>query len=83
MGARSKLDQPTPGGHLANWAIHVRGILHQDRRDLSLVAADTTARRLLVLNHRTALCCRSCGPLRMSMSLPLVWQGSYLARGVG
>lgn len=44
------------------------------RNPLSLVAADTTDRRLLVLNHKTAPDCPVVMAVRMSMSLPLVWQ---------
>lgn len=41
--------------------------------DLSLVAADTSAGRLLVLNHRTAPGCPVVWAARMSMSIPLLW----------
>lgn len=42
-------------------------------RDLSLVAADTSDRELLVLNHRTAPDCPVTAAVRMSMSIPFVW----------
>lgn len=42
--------------------------------DLSLVAADTTANQMLVLNHRTAPDLPLVWAVRMSMSIPLVWQ---------
>jgi predicted acylesterase/phospholipase RssA len=42
--------------------------------DLSVVASDTTAGRLLVLNHRTAPDCPVVFAVRMSMSIPLLWQ---------
>ncbi len=42
--------------------------------DLSLIASDTTARQLLVLNHRTAPDCPVVWAVRMSMSIPLLWQ---------
>jgi predicted acylesterase/phospholipase RssA len=42
--------------------------------DLSLVAADTSVSRLLILNHRTAPECPLIYAVRMSMSLPLLWQ---------
>ena len=41
--------------------------------DLSMVASDTTDARLLVLNHRTAPECPLVYAVRMSMSIPLVW----------
>ena len=45
----------------------------QTRVDLSLVASDTTEGRLLVLNHHTAPACPLVWAVRMSMSIPLVW----------
>lgn len=56
--------------------------------ELSVVAADTTDGRLLVLNHNTAPACPLVQAVRMSMSIPLVWSeviwqagwGSYLGR---
>jgi predicted acylesterase/phospholipase RssA len=42
-------------------------------RDLSILAADTTDARLLVLNHRTAPNCPVVQAVRMSVSIPLVW----------
>ena len=89
--ARSKLDQPTFDGHprqlghLTFAEFYVR-----TGRELSLIAADTTARRLLVLNHRTAPRLPVVWAMRMSMSLPLVWEevvwqegwGNYLNRSV-
>jgi NTE family protein len=44
------------------------------RRELALVASDTTAERMLVLNHRTAPHCPVVWAARMSMSVPLLWQ---------
>jgi predicted acylesterase/phospholipase RssA len=57
---------------------------------LSLVAADTTAGRMRVLNHKTAPQCPVLWAVRMSMNLPLVWPeviwreewGKYLGRSV-
>ena len=43
-------------------------------RELSLVAADTSSQRILVLNHRTAPRCPVVWAARMSMSIPFVWQ---------
>ncbi len=42
--------------------------------DLSLVAVDTTANRMLVLNHQTAPNVPVVWAVRMSMSIPLVWE---------
>ncbi len=41
--------------------------------DLSLVAADTSASQLLILNQRTAPECPVIWAVRMSMSVPLLW----------
>lgn len=58
--------------------------------ELSLVASDTTDFRMLVLNHRTAPDCPIVWAVRMSMSIPLVWNeiawraewGKYLDRDI-
>lgn len=42
--------------------------------DLTLVAADLTGERMLVLNHRTAPDCPLVWAVRMSMNIPLLWQ---------
>lgn len=42
--------------------------------DLSLVASDTTAGAMLVLNHRTAPDLPLVWAVRMSMSIPILWQ---------
>jgi len=57
--------------------------------DLSLVASDTTAEEMLILNHRTAPDLSLVWAVRMSMSIPLLWQevvwkaewGRYGTRG--
>jgi NTE family protein len=62
----------------------------ETRTDLSLVASDTSANRLLVLNHRTSPSLPVVWAVRMSMSIPLVWDeviweaewGSYQGRNV-
>ncbi|WNM59728.1 patatin-like phospholipase family protein [Candidatus Nitrospira allomarina] len=43
-------------------------------KELSLVASDTTGQQVLVLNHRTAPQCPIVWAVRMSMSIPLVWE---------
>ena len=43
------------------------------KRDLSVVATDTSQRRLLVLNHRTAPKLPVAWGVRMSMSIPFYW----------
>ena len=59
--------------------------------EMTLVASDTTAARMLLLNHRTAPDCPVVWAARMSMSVPLLWQevvwqpawGPYLAWDAG
>jgi predicted acylesterase/phospholipase RssA len=51
--------------------------------DLALVAADATGRRLLVLNHRTAPQCPLVYAVRMSMSIPLLWDEVVWQAGWG
>jgi NTE family protein len=46
----------------------------QTNSDLSLVASDTTGQQMLVLNHRTAPQCPVACAVRMSMSIPFIWQ---------
>jgi NTE family protein len=58
--------------------------------ELSVVASDTTDSRMLVLNHRTSPDCPVVWAVRMSMSIPLLWDevvwqatwGNYLGRNV-
>ncbi len=65
------------------------GELHKKTgKDLSVVATDTTDRRLLVFNHRTTPDLPVVWAVRMSMSIPFYWQevrwdgqwGKYLGR---
>lgn len=42
--------------------------------DLSLIVSDTTAARMLILNHYTAPECPLIWAVRMSMSFPMLWQ---------
>jgi len=53
------------------------------RVDLSLVAADTTSGIMLVLNHRSAPACPLVWAVRMSMSIPLLWQEVIWQAGWG
>jgi NTE family protein len=46
----------------------------QTKSDLSLVASDTSAMEMLVLNRRTAPECPVAWAVRMSMSIPFVWR---------
>jgi NTE family protein len=63
---------------------------HATGVDLSMVVSDISDARLLVLNHHTAPDCPVVWAVRMSMSIPLVWDeviwqkdwGRYLGRDV-
>lgn len=49
-------------------------MFERTHRDATYVVADTTARRPIYLNHRTAPDCPAAQAVRMSLSIPLVWQ---------
>jgi predicted acylesterase/phospholipase RssA len=53
------------------------------RKELTVVAADTTGESMLVLNHRTAPQCPLVWAVRMSMSIPLLWQEVVWQSGWG
>lgn len=67
---RALLDERHPGLGTASFAEFYR----ITGRDLSLVATDTDARLMLVLNHRTAPSLPVAWAVRMSMGIPFVWQ---------
>jgi nitroreductase/predicted acylesterase/phospholipase RssA len=70
-----KLDQPRPDGTpRALSKLTFSELLAATGAELSLVAADTTWARGLLLNHRTAPDCPVVWAARMSMSVPLLWQ---------
>ncbi len=52
-------------------------------KELTLVAADTTAQRMLLLNHRTAPDLPVVYATRMSMSVPLLWEEVIWQEGWG
>ncbi|MBN1401998.1 MAG: patatin-like phospholipase family protein [Anaerolineae bacterium] len=72
-------------------AVTLEALYRATGRHLSLVAADITAGRLLVLNHYTAPHCPLVWAVRMSMSIPLLWQevvwraswGAYRGEAIG
>jgi predicted acylesterase/phospholipase RssA len=66
---REKLDKRTAGlGDSTLAEFH-----ETTRRDLTVVASDTTGTEMLVLNHRTAPQCPTAWAVRMSMSIPFLW----------
>ena len=89
--AQAKLDQATPEGDVRRLSnLNFAEFYLKTGRELSLVAADTTDHRLLVLNHRTAPRLPVVWGMRMSMSLPMLWQeviwqpewGNYLSHSM-
>lgn len=72
---RRKLDTPRPDGEGRDYSgMNLKQFHEATEIDLSLVAADTTDHQLLVLNHRTAPDCPLVYAVRMSMSVPLLWE---------
>jgi predicted acylesterase/phospholipase RssA len=72
---RDKLDTGLHNGQPRRFSGLTLGQFYQQTQvDLSLVGADTKAGQMLVLNHRTAPDLPLVWAVRMSMSLPLVWQ---------
>jgi NTE family protein len=55
-------------------AMSLAQFYNETQSDLSVVASDTTAGQMLVLNHRTAPDVPLVWAVRMSMSIPLLWQ---------
>lgn len=70
----AKLDSgPWKGGQRAFSGMTLAQFYAETGVELSVVAADTTGGRLLVLNHHTAPACPLVWAVRMSMSIPFVW----------
>jgi len=88
---QSKLDSgPWKAGQRRFSAMTLKQFFDETQFDLSVAASDTTAGRLLVLNHHTAPDCPLVWAVRMSMSIPLLWDeviwkdgwGSYLGHSM-
>jgi NTE family protein len=72
---QARLDQPRPDGRPRTYShLTLREFFAATGVELTLVAADTTSARMLLLNHRTAPGCPVVWAARMSMSVPLLWQ---------
>jgi len=70
-----KLDSGTFNGKPRNFSKMTLEQFHDATgKDLSLVGSDTTMEMMLVLNHRTAPKLPVVWAVRMSMSIPLLWQ---------
>jgi NTE family protein len=69
------LDQEKPDGEPRGYSQHtLKEFFDATGVELTLVAADTTWARMLLLNHRTAPDVPVVRAARMSMSVPLLWQ---------
>jgi len=70
-----KMDSGEFNGKPRNFSkMTLKQFYNATEKDLSLVASDTTAETMLVLNHRTAPKLPVVWAVRMSMSIPLLWQ---------
>jgi len=78
---RGKLHAIRPGDILFLKVVSLAIILNQV--DLAVVASNTTDGRLLVLNHHTSPDCPVVWAVRMSMSIPLVWNEVIWDKGWG
>lgn len=86
-----KLDEGSFNGKPRNFSKMTLQQFHQaTKSEVSFIASDTTWARMLILNHTTAPNLPIVWAVRMSMSIPLVWQevvwqeawGQYLNRNV-
>lgn len=72
---RNKLDSGSFNGQQRRFSsLTMKQLNDVTGKDLTLIAADTTGERMLVINHRTAPDCPVVWAVRMSMSIPLLWQ---------
>jgi NTE family protein len=70
-----KLDSGSVGGKKRNFSkMTFEEFFQATGRDLTLCVTDTTWHMMLALNHRTAPQCPVTWAVRMSMSIPLLWQ---------
>ncbi len=86
-----KLGEGQVGGKPRNFGGMTLSQFHKATgSEVSLVTADTSANRMLILNHNTAPDCPVVWAVRMSMNIPLLWQeviwqeewGSYLGKEI-
>jgi len=70
-----KLDSGSVGGKKRSFSkMTLEEFYQATGRDLTLCVTDTTWHMMLALNHRTAPNCPVTWAVRMSMSIPLLWQ---------
>lgn len=79
-----RLDSPGLGGQKRAYSKMTLAEFYQATKvDLSVVASDTTDGKMLVLNHNTAPDCPVVWAVRMSMSIPLLWDEVIWQRSWG
>ena len=72
---RKRLDSGTLGGRARDFSrMTLAEFFAATGKDLTLIASDTTGGRMLALNHNTAPGLPVVYAVRMSMSIPLLWQ---------
>jgi NTE family protein len=72
---RQKLDEGTYGNEPRRFShLTLQGLYERTGVHLTLIAANITTNRLLVLNHLTAPGCPVVYAIRMSMSVPFLWE---------
>jgi predicted acylesterase/phospholipase RssA len=72
---KGKMDSGTFQGQPRKFSHMTMDQFHEvTGKDLTLIAADTTGEMMLAINHRTAPDCPVVWAVRMSMSIPLLWQ---------
>ena len=72
---RQKMDQGTSAGKPRRFSnLTMKQFFEATGKDLTLIVADTTGEMMLAINHRTAPDCPVVWAVRMSMSIPMLWQ---------
>jgi len=87
-----KLDEGTFQGKPRRFSnLSMKQFFEATGKDLTLIVADTTGEMMLAINHRTAPDCPVVWAVRMSMSIPMLWQeviwreewGKYRGKDIG
>ena len=72
---KKKLDEGTFQGQPRRFSNLTMKQFHEiTGKDLTLIVADTSGEMMLAINHRTAPDCPVVWAVRMSMSIPMLWQ---------
>ncbi len=72
---RQKMDEGTFNGQPRRFSsLTMQQFFDVTGKDLTLIGADTSGEMMLAINHRTAPDCPVVWAVRMSMSIPMLWQ---------